>query len=106
MSTTVAAGKSQERLLNVIRAPHISEKSAMATELANQYVFKVATDATKPEIKAAVESVFSVTVESVKVVNQKGKVRRTRTGPGRRNDWKKAYVSLADGQQIDFTAAI
>jgi len=96
----------QERLLNVIRAPHVSEKAAMATELANQYVFKVATDATKPEIKAAIESVFSVSVESVKVVNQKGKVRRAKNGIGRRNDWKKAYVSLVDGQQIDFTAAI
>jgi len=96
----------QERLLNVIRAPHVSEKAAMATELANQYVFKVATDATKPEIKAAIESVFGVSVESVKVVNQKGKVRRAKNGIGRRNDWKKAYVSLVDGQQIDFTAAI
>ena len=96
----------QERLLNVIRAPHISEKTAIASELANQYVFKVAVDATKPEIKAAVESVFSVTVEKVQVVNQKGKVRGTKNGMGRRNDWKKAYVSLADGQQIDFTAAI
>lgn len=96
----------QERLLNVIRAPHISEKAAMAGELDNQYVFKVAVDATKPEIKAAVESVFSVSVEKVQVVNMKGKVRRTKTGLGRRNDWKKAYVSLAEGQQIDFTAAI
>jgi len=96
----------QERLLNVIRAPHISEKTAMAGEQDNQYVFKVSVDATKPEIKAAVESVFNVSVEQVRVVNMKGKVRRTRTGLGRRNDWKKAYVSLADGQQIDFTAAI
>ncbi|MEQ8957002.1 MAG: 50S ribosomal protein L23 [Coleofasciculus sp. C2-GNP5-27] len=96
----------QERLLNVIRAPHISEKTSMAGEQDNQYVFKVAVDATKPEIKAAVESVFSVSVEQVRVVNMKGKVRRTRNGLGRRNDWKKAYVSLAEGQQIDFTAAI
>jgi large subunit ribosomal protein L23 len=96
----------QERLLNVIRAPHISEKTAMAGEQDNQYVFKVSVDATKPEIKAAVESVFNVNVEQVRVVNMKGKVRRSRTGLGRRNDWKKAYVSLADGQQIDFTAAI
>ncbi|MEQ9567365.1 MAG: 50S ribosomal protein L23, partial [Pseudomonadales bacterium] len=85
----------QERLLNVIRAPHISEKTSMAGEQDNQYVFKVAVDATKPEIKAAVESVFSVSVEQVRVVNMKGKVRRTRNGLGRRNDWKKAYVSLA-----------
>jgi large subunit ribosomal protein L23 len=96
----------QERLLNVIRAPHISEKTAMAGDQDNQYVFKVSVDATKPEIKAAVESVFSVNVEQVRVVNVKGKTRRTRNGLGRRSDWKKAYVSLAEGQQIDFTAAI
>lgn len=102
----MSTGKRQERLLNVIRTPHISEKTAMATELANQYVFKVALDATKPEIKAAVELVFPVTVEKVQVVNMKGKTRRTKSGVGRRSDWKKAYVSLADGQQIDFTAAI
>lgn len=96
----------QERLLSVIRAPHISEKTAMAGEQDNQYVFKVSVDATKPEIKAAVESVFSVNVEQVRVVNMKGKTRRTRNGLGRQSDWKKAYVSLAEGQQIDFTAAI
>ncbi len=96
----------QERLFNLIRKPHISEKSALAGENANQYVFKVAVDATKSEIKAAVESVFDVSVKKVQVLNQKGKVRRTRTGFGRRNNWKKAYVSLAEGQQLDFTAAI
>lgn len=94
---------SQERLLNVLRAPHISEKSAIAAEL-NQYVFKVAVDATKSEVKAAVESVFEVSVEDVRVVNVKGKTKRTRTGMGRRNDWKKAYVRVAAGQEIDFTA--
>ena len=93
----------QERLLNVLRAPHISEKSAIAAEV-NQYVFKVAVDATKSEVKAAVESVFEVSVEDVRVVNVKGKTKRTRTGMGRRNDWKKAYVRIAAGQQIDFTA--
>lgn len=96
---------SQERLLNVLRAPHISEKSAVAAEL-NQYVFKVAVDATKSEVKAAVESVFEVSVENVRVVNVKGKTKRTRTGLGRRNDWKKAYVSVATGQEIDFTAVV
>jgi len=94
---------SNERLLNVLRAPHISEKSAIAAEL-NQYVFKVAVDATKSEVKAAVESVFEVSVEDVRVVNVKGKTKRTRTGMGRRNDWKKAYVRIAAGQEIDFTA--
>ena len=94
---------SLERLLTVLRAPHISEKSAIAAEV-NQYVFKVAIDATKAEVKAAVESVFEVSVENVRVVNMKGKTKRTRTGMGRRNDWKKAYVRIAAGQQIDFTA--
>ena len=96
---------SRERLHKIILAPHITEK-ALAADSERQYVFRVLRDATKPEIKAAVESVFNVNVEQVRVVNMKGKVRRSRTGLGRRNDWKKAYVSLADGQQIDFTAAI
>ena len=96
---------SQERLLTVLRAPHISEKSAVAGE-SNQYVFKISVDATKAEVKAAVESVFKVTVEGVRVVNVKGKTKKTRTGIGRRNDWKKAYVSVAPGQEIDFTAAV
>ena len=93
----------QERLLNVLRSPHISEKSAIAAEI-SQYVFKVAVDATKAEISAAVELVFEVSVEDVRVVNVKGKTKRTRTGMGRRNDWKKAYVRIAAGQEIDFTA--
>ena len=97
-------GNGQERLLNVLRAPHISEKAAMAGELANQYVFKVATTANKADVKAAVEHVYSVNVVSVKIVNVKGKARRTRTGIGRRSDWKKAYVSLVSGQEIDYTA--
>ncbi len=96
---------SQERLLNVLRSPHISEKAAVAAEL-NSYVFKVAIDATKAEVKAAVESVFEVSVENVRVVNMKGKTKRTRTGMGRRKDWKKAYVRVAAGQEIDLTAAI
>ena len=96
---------SQERLLNVLRAPHISEKSAVAAEV-NQYVFKVAIDATKLEVKSAVESVFEVSVEDVRVLNVKGKTKRTRTGLGRRNDWKKAYVRIASGQEIDFTTVV
>ena len=93
---------SQERLYSILRAPHMSEKAAMVGEQ-SQYVFKVAVDATKQEVKAAVELVCSVDVEKVRVVNVKGKVRRARTGVGRRNDWKKAYVSLAQGQEIDIT---
>lgn len=94
---------SQERLLTLIQRPVITEKAAIATETANQYVFRVAGDATKTEIKAAVEAVFPVQVESVRVLNVKGKTKRTRTGMGRRSDWKKAYVELVSGQQIDYT---
>lgn len=94
---------SQERLLTLIQRPVITEKAAIATETANQYVFRVASDATKSEIKAAVEAVFPVQVENVRVLNTKGKTKRTKTGLGKRSDWKKAYVKLASGQQIDFT---
>ena len=97
---------SQERLLTLIQRPVITEKAAIASELANQYVFRVAGDATKPEIKAAVEAVFEVTVENVRVLNTKGKTKRTKTGLGKRSDWKKAYVKLASGQQIDYTATL
>lgn len=96
----------QERLLTLITRPVITEKAAIAAETSNQYVFRVAGDATKPEIKAAVESVFEVTVESVRVLNTKGKTKRTKSGLGKRSDWKKAYVKLASGQQIDYTATV
>ena len=96
----------QERLLTLIQRPVITEKAAIASETSNQYVFRVSGDATKPEIKAAVESVFEVSVESVRVLNTKGKTKRTRTGLGKRSDWKKAYVKLASGQQIDYTATV
>ena len=95
----------QERVFKVLLAPHITEKAAMASQAGNQIVFKVATDATKLEIKKAVEQLFSVQVEDVRVANVKGKTRRTRTGLGRRSDWRKAYVRLADGQEIDFAVA-
>lgn len=95
----------QERLYKVILAPVISEKSTMAAEVSNQVVFNVIKDAQKPEIKAAVEKMFNVTVEDVRVMNVKGKEKRTRFGIGRRNDWKKAYVRLAAGQEIDFALA-
>lgn len=93
----------QERLLTLIERPHISEKAAVTVEKNNQYVFRVRGEATKPEIKAAVESVFDVQVEKVQVLNVKGKTKRSRHGMGRRSDWKKAYVRLAAGQEIDFT---
>lgn len=91
-----------ERLINLLIAPHVSEKAARATEKANQYVFRVRTDATKPEIRAAVQLMFSVEVDAVQVVNVEGKHKRFGAGFGRRSDWKKAYVSLKAGQTIDF----
>lgn len=93
---------SEERLLKVLLAPHISEKGTTAGEKNNQIVFRVATDATKPEIKRAVEKLFKVEVDSVQVVNQKGKSKRFGAIYGRRNHWKKAYVCLKAGHDIDF----
>lgn len=94
----------QERLLQVILAPIVSEKSTMIAEKNQQMSFRVAKDATKPEIKAAVEMLFNVKVEGVSTVNVKGKVKRFGRSIGRRSDWKKAYVSLVEGQEIDLTA--
>ena len=90
----------QERLMTVIRGPHMSEKSHMAVE-SNQVVLKVRTDATKAEIKQAVELLFEVDVDNVQVVNVKGKNKRFGQTRGRRSDWKKAYVRLAEGSDID-----
>jgi large subunit ribosomal protein L23 len=95
----------QERIYKVLLGPVISEKSAAAGEAANQVVFKVLADANKHEIKTAVEALFSKKVESVRVLNVKGKTKRTRYGMGVRSDWKKAYVRLEQGQEIDFAAA-
>ena len=95
----------QERLFKVLLGPHITEKSAMTLGAATQVVFKVATNATKLEIRKAVEQLFEVKVDDVRVINMKGKTRRTKTGVGRRSDWKKAYVRLAEGQDIDFSVA-
>ncbi|MBY6188706.1 50S ribosomal protein L23 [Marinobacter hydrocarbonoclasticus] len=92
----------EERLLKVLLAPHISEKSTMAAELNNTIVFKVAKDATKAEIKAAVEKLFEVQVTGVRTSVVKGKVKRHGARFGRRSDWKKAYVTLAEGADIDF----
>lgn len=95
----------QERIYKVLLGPVVSEKSAMAGENGNQVVFKVATDASKLEIKTAVQALFDVKVEGVRTMNVKGKTRRTRFGIGKRNDWKKAYVRLEQGQDIDFAVA-
>ena len=88
----------------VIRAPRVSEKTARLQEVSNQYAFEVSTDATKADIKFAVEKLFDVKVEAVNVVNVKGKSKNFRNRAGRRGDWRKAYVRLADGQSIDVTA--
>jgi len=95
----------QERLMNILVSPHVSEKATVAAENANQIVFKVANTATKKEIKAAVEMLFEVNVENVQVANVKGKTKRTQNGVGRRNDWKKAYIRLQEGQDINFIGA-
>ena len=92
------------KLYNVIRAPRVSEKTARLQEVSNQYVFEVATTATKADIKVAVEKLFDVKVEAVNVVNVKGKSKAFRFRMGRRPDWRKAYVTLAEGQSIDVMA--
>jgi len=99
-----ATTMNQERLLQVILAPQITEKATRVADKHQQVAFKVRTDASKPEIKAAVELVFKVEVADVTVANVKGKVKRTGRTMGRRKDWKKAYVSLKPGQEINFAA--
>jgi large subunit ribosomal protein L23 len=90
-----------ERLYQVIRFPHVSEKTARLQAESNQYVFDVRTDATKIDIKRAVEALFEVEVKSVQVVNLKGKRKSFRFRTGRQNDWKKAYVRVKAGQTIE-----
>ena len=93
-----------QRLMEVLLAPQVSEKSTFVGEKHNQYVFRVAADATKPEIKAAVELMFKTKVRSVQVSNVKGKEKRFGRHVGRRRNWKKAYVCLAAGQEINFAS--
>ena len=92
-----------DRLYGVLREPHISEKISVIGERSNQYAFKVARDATKREIKQAVETIFKVSVENVTTINVKGKVKRTFRGLSRSKNWKKAYVRITEGQEIDVT---
>ena len=92
----------QERLMQVILAPVVSEKSTLVADKHQQVVFKVTSDATKPEVKAAVELLFKVSVESVQIANVKGKQKRFGRYMGSRKNWKKAYVSLMPGQEINF----
>jgi large subunit ribosomal protein L23 len=93
-----------ERIFQVLKSPHISEKTAILGELSNQHVFKVATDAKKAEIKAAVEQLFDVKVADVRTVNVNGKTKRQGVRKGSRKDWKKAYVSLEQGHEIDLAS--
>lgn len=93
---------SQERLMKVLLAPHVSEKSAFIDDRHNQVTFKVLKDATKLEVKSAVELLFDVKVKAVQVLNVKGKKKRFGLVRGRRSDWKKAYVSLEEGSEINF----
>ena len=95
---------SKERIYNVLLGAHISEKTTVVADTANQFVFKVAKDASRPEIKQAVEQIYGVNVESVSVANVKGKVKRTVRGLSKRASWKNADVRGAAGQDIDFTA--
>lgn len=95
----------EQRLLKVLLAPHVSEKSTMTAETNNTFIFKVLKDANKAEIKAAVEKLFEVEVEGVRTVNVKGKVKRHGMAFGKRSDWKKAYVMLKEGQDIDLVGA-
>jgi large subunit ribosomal protein L23 len=95
---------SQERLLKVILAPVISEKSTRVADKLNQVVFRVLPDATKQEIGAAVANLFKVEVMGVQVLNVKGKIKRSGRVTGRRDNWKKAYVTLKPGQDIDFAS--
>ena len=97
-------GMNKERLMQVLLAPVISEKSTHVADKHEQIIFKVATDATKIEVKSAVELMFNVKVDSVQMLNVKGKSKRFGRFMGSRKDWKKAYVSLQPGQEINFAA--
>ncbi len=95
----------QERLMKILLAPHISEKATNVAEKHKQFVFHVLPDATKPEIKQAVELMFDVKVDGVQIVNLKGKTKRFGATIGKRNNLKKAYVALKPGFDIDFMGA-
>jgi large subunit ribosomal protein L23 len=94
----------KEQLMNVLIAPHVTEKTSLAMQNHNQYTFRVKRNATKTDIKAAVELMFEVKVKGVQIVNEPGKTRRFGRLQGRTQDWKKAYVSLLQGQTIDYEA--
>ena len=93
---------SANRLYQVLLSPRVTEKTTQMSESSNQYVFRVIKDANKSEVKGAIEMLFDVNVESVRIVNVKGKSKSFRQRPGKRSDWKKAYVRVQEGQVIDF----
>ena len=101
----MSATANQERLMQVILGPHVSEKSTAVAEGSNQVVFRVRRDATKPEIKKAVELLFEVQVDSVSIASMPGKRKRFGMRMGQQSSWKKAYVRLAAGQDLDFIGA-
>jgi large subunit ribosomal protein L23 len=98
-------GMNQERLMKIILAPVISEKGTNVADKYRQFVFKVLPDATKQEIKNAVELLFKVAVKSVNICNVKGKRKMFKQRPGQRKNWKKAYVALHEGHDINFAGA-
>lgn len=100
---SVQVTPNQQRLMRVILGPHVSEKGTIVAEKHRQILFRVLPDATKPEIKQAIEMLFEVKIDSVRVCNVKGKTRQFRQASGTRKNWKKAYVSLKEGYDIDFT---
>lgn len=105
MSTVHHSERHKERLMTVILGPHVSEKTTDVADRANQFVFRVRPDSTKTEIKQAVELLFEVSVTGIQVLNCRGKIKRFGRDYGQRSSWKKAYVTLAEGQGIDFLGA-
>ena len=101
----MSESQNRERLMTIIRGPHVSEKTSIAAEQHNQVAFKVRTDATKREIRQAVELLFEVRVDAVQVIHCQGKLKRHGSNWGQRAAWKKAYVKLAEGSHIDFVGA-
>jgi large subunit ribosomal protein L23 len=101
---TAAKKYNIDQLMNIVLAPVVSEKSTFVADRNRQYVFRVADAATKPQIKAAIELIFKTKVDNVTVMNVHGKERRFGKVTGRRRSWKKAYVRLAEGQEINFAA--
>lgn len=93
----------QEQLMNIILGPHVSEKSTLVADSNRQIIFKVLPGAAKSDIKQAIEMIFKVKIDAVRVINVKGKTKRFKNTIGKRKNWKKAYVKLKEGYDIDFT---